>query len=443
MSKLSKAEKKGKATAEKTAKAGGWNPRIAERQLASGTAWQADWWEKQSGGGYSHRKKQLATRAELDTWIEGEQKKRASENKIIQRAERRGDNVVTLANLSPAERAALAAAVETIRKAGGRVESIVDASIFFVKTQMTGAKVTVAELLAEHLETMRKQGKRPPTIRDRRLYLADFLETYGDALAATVTKAQAEDWVFDADTPSKQASRRRALHALFNYATGRDYVERNPVSKVEKPRELGPDRITLFTPVEAETVLRAAEIIEPRLVPYLAIGIFAGLRPQNELRGLDWGNVNLDAGLLTVTRRTSKTARVRHVPISENLAAWLRSVPKAERVGPLFYSRRFMREIVEVARVDAKGNPAPFKMEDGKAVFKKGAKLKPVQWGADIMRHTFCSYRQAVIKNIAQLCEEAGNTAPIARAHYLSPRASEAEVEAFWSIMPARKGKCT
>ena len=236
MSKLSKAEKKSKATAEKPAKAGGWNPRIAERQLASGTAWQADWWEKQSGGGYSHRKKQLATRAELETWIEGEQKKRASENKIIQRAERRGDNVVTLANLSPTERAALAAAVETIRKAGGRVESLADASSFFVKTQMTGAKVTVAELLAEHLEAMRKQGKRPPTVLDRRLYLASFVDAYGDTLAATVTKAQAEDWVFDVDTPSKQASRRRALHALFNYAMGREYVERNPASKVEKPR---------------------------------------------------------------------------------------------------------------------------------------------------------------------------------------------------------------
>ena len=187
-------------------------------------------------------------------------------------------------------------------------------------------------------------------------------------------------------------------------------------------------------------MLRAAEIIEPRLVPYLAIGIFAGLRPQNELRLLDWENINLEAGLLKVTRRTSKTARVRHVPIASNLAAWLGHVPKAERKGSLFYSRRFLLEIVEAARIDAKGNPAPFKMEDGKAVFKKSAKLKPVRWGADIMRHTFCSYRQAVIKNIAQLCEEAGNTPAIARAHYLNPRASEAEVKKFWAIMPTRKG---
>ena len=76
MSKVSRAAKTGKTPAELS----GWNPRIRERELPSGnTAWQADWWEKRErpGKGFAHRKKQYPTRAELDSWIADEHKRRA------------------------------------------------------------------------------------------------------------------------------------------------------------------------------------------------------------------------------------------------------------------------------------------------------------------------------------------------------------------------------
>lgn len=442
---VAKQTPKDKPTAEENSKSlgdkGGFRVAIETRELASGgLAWRASWYERQAAGGYIRRRRQFQARDELEKWFTDESATRKKEGEIATKAERRGDNMVKLANLTPQETAALAQAVEMIRAAGGRVEGIADAARTYTTTELTGAKITVAELLAEHLESMQRQGKRPPTIRDRRLYLSSFVDKYGNKLSPAVTVAQAGDWVFDADTPSKQASRRRALHALFAHAVRRGYVERNPVHAVDKPRELGPDKISIFSPAEAEAMLRAAEEMDPRLVPYLAIGIFAGLRPQNELRLLDWGNVNLESKLLTVTRRTSKTARVRHVPIQPNLAAWLASVPKAERIGTLFYSRRLLRKVVAASKLDSKGKPVPFKLEEGKPVFEKGVKLKAVQWSADIMRHSFCSYRQAVIKNIAQLCHEAGNTPDIASAHYLNPRASEAEVKKFWAIMPTRKG---
>ena len=59
-----------------------------------------------------------------------------------------------------------------------------------------------------------------------------------------------------------------------------------------------------------------------------------------------------------------------------------------------------------------------------------------LRWGQDIMRHTFGSYRQSMIQNINQLCEEMGNTPHIARAHYLNPPDPEQAAE-FWAITPA------
>ena len=199
---------------------------------------------------------------------------------------------------------------------------------------------------------------------------------------------------------------------------------------------------TPVKPVEALQVPKVQALVEAvrtlLICPYyINTGMFAGVRPQNELAQLDWQDISLTNGLLTVTRTTSKTRRTRNVPIQPNLAAWLRSVPKSERTGKLFYSRRWMRRIVAAAKLDAKGRPAPFKMQEGKPIFERGAKLNAVKWGADVMRHSYCSYRNAVIKNIPQLCLEAGNTPDIAQAHYLNPRVTPAQVKAFWSIRPA------
>ena len=459
MKKVAEIEPAVKVEADKLAKPERWNPRTTKRTLPSGAVvWMADWWQKKPGGGYFHKQTQRPTQKELEDWIAGEKKRVVKETQLVRKSERRGDSVVTLSHLTPAERAAIAFAVEKIRSAGGRVEAVAEAARVYADTHLTGAKITVSALVAEHLAAMQNEGLRSPTIRDRRLYLAPFVEQYGDTMAATISKPMVEDWIMAADTPAKKGSRFRALNALFNFAVGREYQELNPAAKVKKPRELGPDKVDVFTAAEAEAVLRAAQKNEPRLVPYFAIGIFGGLRPQNELRLLDWENVNFDSGLLTVTRRTSKTAKVRHVPIQPNLMAWLETVPKSQRKGRIFYTRQAFSRVLgrawpltggqkmraaKEAKAAKKGHKLPGPQPDPKP--KKTE--KPLRWSADIMRHSFCSFRQAVIKKIAQLCYEAGNTPDVAEAHYLNPHVSPAEVEKFWSILPTpakakrRKGK--
>ena len=158
---------------KKLAEDAGWNPRIAARDnTAEGsTAWRADWWEKdtrpngeRSKSGYRHCSKQFPTRKQLVKWIEDEQRIRAKQKKLVKRSEKRGDSVVTLSRLSPAERAAIAQAVEIIRKAGGRVEALADAAQSFASIQLTGAKKTVAEIVQEHLALLEKTA-RPATVR--------------------------------------------------------------------------------------------------------------------------------------------------------------------------------------------------------------------------------------------------------------------------------------
>ena len=447
MGKLTKADDKGKKPEE----ASGWNPRIAERLLPSGsTAWQADWWEPKEGGkGYSHRKKQYPTREDLDLWIAGEHKKRADaritkqrEDALLRESEKRGDNVVTLANLSPVQRAALAKAIETIRAAGGRVEAVADAAESYRQTHLHGAKKTVADVVAEQLAEI-QAARRPATYKDRRRNLAPLVADHGADMVGAFTRATARAWIMAANTQSMKAARKRALHALFSFAWEKGYVESNPVAKikVENPAR---DEVSILAPEDAEEVLRRAEKHAPALVPYLAIGLFAGVRPMNELPGIVWErDIDWKGNTITVTRASAKTNRARLVPISPNLRAWLETVPKAKRKGRIFYSRRLLdwitgREPKKDKRIKRPGTHAKALAKAGR---KPRAKMKPIPWGQDIMRHTRTSYRLAETKNAALVAEEGGHTLEIMQLHYVNRRIPEADAKKFWAIMPSnRKG---
>ncbi|NLE26646.1 MAG: site-specific integrase [Clostridiaceae bacterium] len=444
MSKIAKPKKTGKAGKPATPE---WTPRISQRTLANGTAWRADWWERgASGGDYVHRSKQCGTRAELDEWIEAERKERAKDDKVTRRADKRRDSIVALANLSPKEKAAIAAAVASLRAAGGGAEVLADAVKVYAKTHLTGARKKVWRIVGEHLRIVR-QRRRPATYADRRRNLAPLVADHGRKLAATFSPATAEDWIFAANTDSMRAARRRAAHAVFEFAMRRGYIDRNPVATVERVEPAPRDEVCILTAADAAELMSRAEKHAPALVPYLAIGLFGGLRPMNELRGVVWErDIDLAGGNITVRRASSKTNRARLVPISPNLRAWLETVPPSRRKGGIYYSRRLLdwiagkeprqdRRIAEPGKIKRKAKA------DGK---KTRPEFEPIPWGQDILRHTRTSYRLAQTQNAPMVAEEGGHTLAIMRQHYVNRTIRAAEVKAFWNILPtkaARKSK--
>jgi len=63
---------------------------------------------------------------------------------------------------------------------------------------------------------------------------------------------------------------------------------------------------------------------------------FAGLRTAEVLR-LEWSEVDLVRGFVTVSAHKSKTGWRRLIPIAQNLAEWLR--PYAQMSGPVYSTR--------------------------------------------------------------------------------------------------------
>jgi integrase len=162
--------------------------------------------------------------------------------------------------------------------------------------------------------------------------------------------------------------------------------------------------VTVFTPDQMRTILHAAP---PHLIPILAIGAFTGIR-MAELARLDWSAVNLDRRIIEVRAGQAKTASRRVIPIPENLVAWLEPLPREGSVLPI---GEMYREATGLAR--ALG----------------------IEWPRNVLRHSFISYRIAIVKSAEQVALEAGNSPSIIFKHYRE-LVTEDVAQKWFAILP-------
>src|SRR4029453_3304192 len=204
---------------------------------------------------------------------------------------------------------------------------------------------------------------------------------------------------------------RNALRLAFNFAVRRGYASENPAVKTEKANVLraAPGILTV---TQAARLLEAAT---PDVLPYVAIGLFAGLRPA-EIDRLDWSEIDFESGLIEVKAAKSKTAQRRFVTIQPNLRMWL--LPLRQHKGNVTPQNCF-RQLFEHAR-DAAG------IND---------------WPENALRHSFASYHLAHFKNAAATALELGHhDSRITFAHYRE-LVKPTEAERYWNIRPSTTEK--
>jgi integrase len=193
---------------------------------------------------------------------------------------------------------------------------------------------------------------------------------------------------------------------LFQFAKRRGYLPKTEPTAAEdlKPMKLPDSEVGILSADEMSRLLHSAS---PEMVPFLAIGGFAGLRVA-EIRRLDWSAVSLERRLIELRAGQAKTASRRLVPISDNLAAWL---SQADRSKSLNLSLAMIGRIHRVA--ESLGVP----------------------WPPNALRHSYISYRIAEVKNVAQVALEAGNSPSIIFKHYRE-LVTEAEANEWFGIFP-------
>jgi integrase len=265
---------------------------------------------------------------------------------------------------------------------------------------------SLASVIAE-LETAKTvANRRPKYVTGLRQYLDLFARGRELTPIASIGVREIEAWFASrTEAPSTRASNLGRLSALFGFAVRRGYLSENPVKRLETIF-LERSAPLVLSPAQARLALVTARREFPRFVPWLALALFAGVRPE-ELDQIAWANVDLDRGLVTIDAAVSKVRRRRAMPLPAAAVAWLKlggdlPIPHVSR-------RRYIRRLRTAL---------------GWAV-----------WPQDVLRHTAASYLLSEHQDAPKVALWLGNSVKILLAHYHEVVGGDTARE-FWAIRP-------
>jgi integrase len=202
---------------------------------------------------------------------------------------------------------------------------------------------------------------------------------------------------------------RRCLRTFLEWCLEipREYIQTNPCDavKIRKPEV---DNIAVLTADQAEKLMRAAEDYrEGKMVPFYALALFVGIRPNGELSRLTWDDIDLASREIHIRKSIAKTKTPRTIPIPDNLAEWLLKYHD-RHIYPPSFERHF------------------------RAVYKSAGIKK---WTQDLLRHTAISFLFEKIGEFGRTAEIMGNSEGIIRQRYRG-RVDRSTVDQFWNIRP-------
>jgi integrase len=294
---------------------------------------------------------------------------------------------------------------------------------FCARNKLVTAK-PVAEVVAEFLAVKAARGSSPRYLRDLTGRLSRFASDFKTD-ASAVTTAELQTWLDGLKlSPRSYQNYRTVLNTFFQFGVARGYCADNLAGGAEKLKIRSGD-IEIFTVGEIGRLLEACRAEFPEFLPCLAVGAFAGLRSA-ELERLEWKDIDLAARHIVVGASKSKTASRRIVPISDNLAEWLR--PYSGRQGKLWRGRS--GAFYESQQDVCGATPVP-------ADEAKGIKAQPaVVWKQNGLRHSYASYRFGLIQDAPRVSAEMGNSAQVVFKHYRALVTPE-EAKAWFDVKPA------
>lgn len=302
---------------------------------------------------------------------------------------------------------------------------LIDAVRFFVKHKELEAKrgalqpITFPVLATKYLQSI--SGKKSARyVQDQQ----SKLKRAAKAFTGQLRDIRADDidaWINGMDGANARTKNnyRLALLTLFSYARDKNHLPRGEKTEAEfatRHEDKKGGTIDIYTPAQFALLLR---YVDERFLPFVALGGLAGLRSIEILR-LEWQDVWFEKGFIEVGRSKSKTATRRLVPICPALHEWLK--PHAKKTGPILPDIRDEFHFTRLFHT----SKTSLNDEDGKA------RLELLHNG---LRHSFCSYRLALVKSAAQVALEAGNSPKMLFEHYRE-LVTEDEGKEWFSLSP-------
>lgn len=283
-----------------------------------------------------------------------------------------------------------------------------EAAEFWLARNQHRAEAPVSKLYEEYQRKVELEGSERH-IRDVRNRVGKFEEAFGDHSIGDITAEAIREFLQAMDVENRTRNNYRAqIITFFRWSRKQGYLEegRDTVAEAVDPWKVVEKEVTIFSVAETRKLFLG---IRKDIEAYAAIGAFAGMRPS-EIQRITWGAFDFETGYINVSADVArKVSRARYIPMSENLKEWLLPHRKSDDEKVCYY------KAPELLSADA--------------IKRKVVKA----WPADVLRHSFCSYRLAQTADIGRVAEEAGNSPSIIRKHYRRP-VPEEQATAYFNI---------
>jgi integrase len=293
--------------------------------------------------------------------------------------------------------------------------------VAFLKSEQARTEaITVKAAIEDYLAGKRQERERgeisPLTVVELENKMRIIETAFADRRIIDIDRSAVQSFLDNLHhRPRGRANLRTKLSQLLNHSRRRGWVAANAaeLTSVRVP----PRDVVILNVPEVAKLLRAAET-DTALLPYVCLGLFAGLRP-GEAQQLQWEDVHFDVSQIEVRPEITKTRQRRFVPLDPLLAEWLlpHRRPTGRITGPNFTKN--WRELRKAAGL---------------------ATLSDERSWQDILRHTHATYWLAVHSDRPRLAENLGNSTEVVRNFYRRavPRAS---ADKFWQLRPKLVGQ--
>lgn len=287
---------------------------------------------------------------------------------------------------------------------------LVDAARFYVRHHGANLKrVPVAEAAREMIQEKQRKGVSKVYLADLRYRLGRFADAFHCDVSAIAPDDVSEFFQRLGLSACSHNNFHRTLRTFFAFSQKRGWLskETDLLSCVEKRSEKR-FPVEVFTPSQLGALLENAS---PHLAPAIALSAFAGLRSEEILR-LEWSDIERRPGFIEVAAHKAKTATRRIVPITGNLARWLAAAPRS------------------CTRVWPHSKDPFFK------AMRKAADSAKITWKHNVLRHSFISYRLALVQDVNRVALEAGTSPAMIFRHYRELATPE-QAHTWFAIAPS------
>jgi len=270
----------------------------------------------------------------------------------------------------------------------------------------------VKEIVNLYIDEAIANNRRPKTISDLKSRLLNgFATDFGERKLSEITSDELREWVTDDGwEPQTRINYLTKISQLYIFAMNRQnkWVDSNITELISRP-DVDETIPQVYSVEEAERLLLNAE--EFNLLPYVAIGLFAGVR-MTEMMRLDSKDINFDTKTIRIGPDVAKKRSQRMIDMEPALLAWLEPYKEKLKEGFDITGSNFQRDrngLVESAGL--------------------------VEWKPNGLRHTYGTNHLAMFRDDGETAHQMGNSIEVVHKHYKGLVSKEI-AEQFWNLRP-------